>query len=132
MEIDLLYGRTGLTVELPDSTQVIQSQYVAGLPNELQAIRYALGKPINSPSLSKLVHPGDKVVIVHTDITRATPNDRLLPVIIQEVEAADVNCADITLLNGLGTHRHQTQAEFTADARRPVGGWLPLSAAQRL
>ena len=112
MEIDLLYGRTGLTVELPDSTQVIQSQYVAGFPNEPQAIRDALGKPINSPSLSNLVHPGDKVVIIHTDITRATPNDRLLPVIIQEIEAAGVNCADITLLNGLGTHRHQTQAEL--------------------
>ncbi len=112
MEIDLLYGRTGLTVELPDSSQVIQSQYVTGLPNESQAIRYALGNPINSPNLSSLVHPGDNVVIVHTDITRATPNDRLLPVIIHEIEAAGVDRADITLLNGLGTHRYQTPAEL--------------------
>ena len=112
MEIELLYGRNGLIVELPDSTQVIQSQSVAGLPNESQAIRNALGNPINCQSLSSLVHPGDNVVIVHTDITRATPNDRLLPVIIQEIEAAGVDPAAITLLNGLSTHRAQTSAEL--------------------
>ncbi|NOZ72158.1 MAG: nickel-dependent lactate racemase, partial [Chloroflexi bacterium] len=55
---------------------------------------------------------GDTVVIVHTDITRATPNDRILPVILAELEAAGIVREDITLLNGLGTHRPQTEAEL--------------------
>jgi len=38
MVIDLLYGHTGLTVELPDSSQVIHSICTPGLPNESQAI----------------------------------------------------------------------------------------------
>jgi nickel-dependent lactate racemase len=60
------------------------------------------------------VKPGDTVVVVHTDITRATPNDRILPVLLAELEAAGVKRSDITLLNGLGTHRPQTEAELRA------------------
>jgi nickel-dependent lactate racemase len=50
--------------------------------------------------------------VVHTDITRATPNDRILPVLLEELESAGVRRADITLLDGLGTHRRQTDAEL--------------------
>jgi nickel-dependent lactate racemase len=54
------------------------------------------------------------VVIVHTDITRATPNERILPVLLAELEQAGARREDITLLNGLGTHRKQTEAELRA------------------
>ena len=54
------------------------------------------------------------VAIVHTDITRATPNDRLLPVILAELEAGGIRREDITLINGLGTHRAQTEDELRA------------------
>jgi nickel-dependent lactate racemase len=53
-------------------------------------------------------------VVVHTDITRATPNERILPVLLDELETAGVRGADISLLNGLGTHRRQTEAELRA------------------
>jgi nickel-dependent lactate racemase len=54
------------------------------------------------------------VVLVHTDITRATPNDRILPIIIEELRRAGIAAEDIFLLNGLGTHRRQTEAELRA------------------
>jgi lactate racemase len=53
-------------------------------------------------------------VVVHTDITRATPNDRILPVLLDELEQAGIARQNITLLNGLGTHRRQTEAELRA------------------
>ncbi|MEN8173324.1 MAG: nickel-dependent lactate racemase [Chloroflexota bacterium] len=112
MEIKIDYGREGLVIDLPDHTQVIRSQYVAGLPDEVGAIQDALRNPIGSLPLVDIVKSGDKVVIVHTDITRATPNDRLLPVILHELEFAGVNRHDIILINGLGTHRFQTEAEL--------------------
>jgi nickel-dependent lactate racemase len=49
---------------------------------------------------------------VHSDITRPRPNDRVLPVLLGELEAAGVRRQDITLLNGLGTHRKQTPEEL--------------------
>jgi nickel-dependent lactate racemase len=51
-------------------------------------------------------------VIVHTDITRATPNDRIMPLLVAELERAGIAREDITLLNGLGTHRPQSETEL--------------------
>lgn len=114
MRVQLAYGRSGLDVDLPDDTDVIRPRFVAGLPDEQAALRAALRAPIASPPLAELAQRGDRVVIVHTDITRATPNERILPPLLAELERAGVRRGDITLLNGLGTHRKQTDRELRA------------------
>ena len=114
MYIDLAYGRTGLSVNLPDQTCIVRSRFAPGLPDEAAAIRQALRQPIGSAPLAAKVKPGDTVVIVHSDITRATPNNRILPVILAELEEVGIARQDITLLNALGTHRPQTEAELRA------------------
>jgi nickel-dependent lactate racemase len=112
MRIPLAYGRDGLEVDVPDSTHIIKPKFVPGLSDEPAALRDALRQPIESAPLSDQVKPGNKVAIVHTDITRATPNERILPILLGELEAAGIDPADITLINGLGTHRKQTEAEL--------------------
>ena len=77
MLIHLAYGKHGLDVELADAT-VIRPRYVPGLADEREAIRQAIREPIGAPPLRELVEKGQRVVIVHSDITRATPNDRIL------------------------------------------------------
>jgi nickel-dependent lactate racemase len=114
MQTHLAYGHSGLTVNLPRTTEVITSRFVAGVADEGSALRAALRKPIGTPPLRSLVQPGNTVVIVHTDITRATPNDRILPILLTELADAGIARKDITLLNALGTHRPQTDAELRA------------------
>jgi nickel-dependent lactate racemase len=114
MLLTLAYGRTGLSVDLPDDADILRPTFTPGLPDEAAALRQALRHPIASPPLAALVRPGDSVVVVHTDITRATPNERMLPVLLAELEGAGVRRDDITLLNGLGTHRRQSEAELRA------------------
>ncbi len=114
MPFTLAYGRHGLDLQLPEPVDVIAAPDQPGLPDEAEALRQALRQPIASAPLSARVRPGDRVVIAHSDITRATPNDRILPVLLAELEAAGVRRADITLLNALGTHRPQTPAELRA------------------
>jgi nickel-dependent lactate racemase len=114
MKVDLAYGRTGLTITVPDHADVITPGFIPGLPDDASALLQALRHPIKSPPLADLVQPGNSVVIVHTDITRATPNDRILPVILAELEDAGIRRQEITLLNGLGTHRPQTEPELRA------------------
>jgi len=97
---------------LPDDVDVVTTRVTPGLPDEATAIREALRYPIASAPLAELVKPGDTVVVAHSDITRATPNARLLPVLLAELEAAGVAREAITLLNALGTHRLQTEAEL--------------------
>ena len=112
MQVELAYGRTGLRIDLPAQTEVLTSRFIAGVGDEAAALRAALQAPLGTPPLATLVKGGDKVVVVHTDITRATPNDRILPVLLAALEQAGVARADITLLNALGTHRPQTDAEL--------------------
>lgn len=120
MNISLAYGKTGLTISVPKDTDVLTSRHATGLPDEDEAIRTALLHPIGSIPLRDKVKPGDRVVIVHTDITRATPNDRLLPVLLAELEHAGIRRPDITLLNALGTHRRESETEL----RRMLGDSL--------
>jgi nickel-dependent lactate racemase len=112
MNVHLAYGRNGLTINLPEQTDVITAHFVPSVPDEPAALRDALRQPIASPPLAQLVRRGNQVVICHSDITRATPNDRILPVLLAELEDAGVRRQDITLLNALGTHRPQTDAEL--------------------
>lgn len=112
MQVHLAYGRNGLDARLPDGCDVVTSRFVEGLPNEALALQQALRSPIASAPLAEKVRPTDKVVIVHSDITRATPNDRILPVVLDELEQAGVARKNITLMNALGTHRPQTDAEL--------------------
>ena len=112
MKINIAYGRQGLDIELPEETDIIQSQPMAGLQDEVAALQHALRHPIGMPALSSSVKAGDRVVVTHSDITRPVPNDRILPVLLKELEEAGVRRQDITLLNALGTHRQQTPDEL--------------------
>jgi nickel-dependent lactate racemase len=114
MKVNLAYGKNGLVLEVPDDAVVLVPRRVPSLPDETSALTEALRHPIGSAPLRDLVRSGDPVVVVHTDITRATPNKRLLPVVLSELEAAGIQRQDITLLNALGTHRPQTPAELRA------------------
>jgi nickel-dependent lactate racemase len=112
MQVHLAYGKQGLDVEVPESVRVVEPRYVPGLLDETTAIQQSLRAPIGVPPLHALVRRGDHVVVVHSDITRPMPNDRVLPVLVAELQEAGVERDDITLLNALGTHRRQTPQEL--------------------
>lgn len=110
MQVDLAYGRHGLMIEVPDGATVLRPKEVPGVPDEAEAIRSALRKPIQSAPLRACVHPEDTVVIVFSDLTRPMPNRRVLPVLLEEL--AHVPREHILLLNATGTHRAQTREEL--------------------
>jgi nickel-dependent lactate racemase len=111
MKINLAYGQGHLVVELPDRrTTVIAPTHTPGLADERGAVGAALAQPIGTPPLREWVRAGDRVCIGFTDITRATPNHRLIPWLLAHL--SHVPREHITLLNSLGTHRPNTCAEL--------------------
>jgi nickel-dependent lactate racemase len=111
MKVKLAYGKGHFEVELPEGrTTVIEPAHVPGLPNERAAIFQALENPIGAVALRNWINPGNKICILFTDITRATPNDRIIPWLLEYLVA--VPRENITLLNAVGTHRPNTQAEL--------------------
>ncbi|MCP5521003.1 MAG: nickel-dependent lactate racemase [Verrucomicrobiales bacterium] len=111
MKVNLAYGEGWLPVEFPeDRTTVIRPSHTAGLPDERAAVLEALRKPVAAAPLRDSVRPDQSVCIVFTDLTRATPNHRLIPWLLAELEPVPVG--NITLLNSTGTHRPNTPAEL--------------------
>jgi lactate racemase len=121
MRVSLAYGRGLIEVELPaDRTAVIEPTHQANLPDEEASLIAALDQPIGSSALGELVSSSSRITIVHTDLTRATPNDRLIPWLLRYLESYGARREKITLLNGLGTHRPNTRAELEQMLTRDV------------
>jgi nickel-dependent lactate racemase len=113
MRIPLAYGRGTLDVDLPaDRTTVIEPTHLPGLSDERAAIFAALDAPVQAVPLQRQAVRGKRVTIVHSDITRPMPNERLIPWLLEYLEAAGVRREDIILLNALGTHRPNTREEL--------------------
>ena len=107
------YSNTHLEFDLPPGMRgtVIVSQPADPLEDVAGAIAESLAHPIGMPPLSELARPGDRVCIVFTDITRASPDYLLVPALLQELGAAGVRDEDVTLLCGIGMHRPSTPEE---------------------
>ncbi len=110
------YSKSSLEFQLPPrmTAAVTFSQSVEYISNVPRAIQDALAHPIGSLPLRKLAGSGDRVCIVFTDSTRASPDHLLVPAILKELKKAGVRNKDITLLCGIGMHRKSTQAEKIA------------------
>ncbi len=74
----------------------------------------ALRSPIGAPRLREMIKPGEHILLLADDVTRATPAHRILPYILEELRAAGAPDDDIRVLISLGTHRRMTEAELTA------------------
>lgn len=113
MQVDLAYGRGLLSVDFPaDRTSINEPTARPSLMDERAAVEAALANPIGARPLKEWIVPGRSVCILFTDITRATPNRRLIPWLLNYLERQGVRREDITLLNQLGTHRPNTREEL--------------------
>ena len=119
MKLEFGYGKGVQTVEVPEKN--LMGVLTA---NELQherrgpdAVDYALAHPIGTPALHEMVKPGQKIVIITSDISRPLPSYHVLPSVIRELEQAGIPDGDITVVFALGSHRKQTEEED----RRLVG-----------
>ena len=108
--MDLKYGDTAFSIELPDGSggSVIRSTPAvpAGQPEEI--INAALDSCTDY--LSK-IRPGERVVVITSDITRYTGSEIYLPLLVERLCNSGVARKDITVIIALGIHRKQSEAE---------------------
>ena len=113
MKLELGFGPGVQTVEVPDANirEILTPNAVTyDLTGEAE-VRRALAEPIGSPALKDIVHPGEKIAIITSDITRPCPSYVMMPPLLDELYAAGIKPADITLVFALGSHRKHTDAE---------------------
>ena len=119
VKCEIKFGRGTLDFSLPGENYMgtlHAAELPAGLRGEAE-VRRALAAPIESPRLSRLVRPGEKIAVVTSDITRPMPSDKVLPAVLEELRLGGIREEDVTVVLALGSHRGHTEEE----KRRLVG-----------
>lgn len=113
MEIKLKKDKDYVYASIDDShvTEVLMPETSQINKSEESIIIEALKNPINSETLDKISKTGEKIVIITSDITRPMKSKVVLPYILQELQNANVNKDDITIVLALGSHRKHTEEE---------------------
>jgi nickel-dependent lactate racemase len=107
-KISLPYGDKEIYIRLPEKnlSWVVTPKEAVHIENEAEEIRRAIRSPIGTSPLPELVKQnGKNVVLLVDDNTRSTPQKRILPILLEELNKAGVNDNNITGLIALGTHR---------------------------
>ncbi|HUG56355.1 MAG TPA: nickel-dependent lactate racemase [Candidatus Limnocylindrales bacterium] len=105
-----------------DVVESAAAEPVGDLP---AAVRDALRAPLGSPPLRELAAAAvtaagprpPRVVIAVTDLSRACPDDVLVPPMLEELRAGGVAAEDVTVIVAIGLHRPTTPEE----KRRKLG-----------
>jgi len=105
MRVPLRYGKTNLTVELPERTQVLRMNEVPILVDPASMLHKALRSPIASAPLAKIARGRHSAVVVVSDVTRPVPHRVIVPPIVECLEESGVSRSAITLLVATGLHR---------------------------
>ena len=114
--VTIPFGGRPVTFGVPDRNLAEILSPKPSMPlNDLDlAIKDAFDAPIGQEPLEKWVKPDDRVMIVSDDNTRLTPADRIIPPLIERLNAAGVPDERIGCIMALGTHRYMTEAEMEA------------------
>lgn len=117
MKIDLKYGNSHKTLNLPDKNllKVLELEKVSGFADVTKETIEALNNPIGSKKLGDLAKNKRTAVIIVSDYTRGTPykreNYNILLTLTEELCKAGIKGEDIKFLVGTGAHRPHTEKE---------------------
>jgi lactate racemase len=115
MQIDLAYGKSGLTINLPDKNvaKVFSMKEKPAIKEPYIALVKALLQPIGfDQSLFDMGRGKSSACVVIPDITRPMPNELILPPILKSLHAAGISKDRITILIATGTHRPNVGEEL--------------------
>jgi len=120
MRIHLAFGKSGLTLDLPEGFRyrVLEARSATPLADANAAVAQALDAPIGSAPLADVARGRRSAAISVCDITRPAPNRTVLPHVLERLERAGIARESITILIATGLHRPATDAEI----REIVGG----------
>ncbi len=104
--INIPYGKTHLTVELPQAT-VIAPREKAPAANVVELVKTALAAPVGDAHL----HKAESVAIAISDKTRPIPHAAIYPLLAQ-LETQGIAPGAVTLTIATGTHAPMTPDEF--------------------
>ncbi len=129
-QITLPYGHEERVIEIPsDNLAWIEGpQHAPPIPDVKAAVRDAIRNPIGSPTLTELVaRHGTRTLLLVDDSTRSTPQKLILPILLDELNAAGVPDSEISAMIALGTHRRMEHKEIAERVSEAVLHRIPVT-----
>lgn len=111
--VKLLYGKEGIIVDVPQTTDVIECTSIKPLDDVATKIIEALNNPIGCASLEQLlkIRKPETVAVTVSDITRPVPNKMFMPHLLKIIKDSGINDSRIVIVIGTGMHRPSTPEE---------------------
>jgi len=124
LSIPLPYGDETLNVDVParNLLAVLTPREAPACADARAEIQRALATPIGYAHLGDAARASRRVVIVADDLTRQTPVQVIIPVLLDELNRAGMRDEQVTVLIALGTHRYMTPPEIEARFGAEVTG----------
>lgn len=113
MRFEFGYDKTTENLEIPEKNVLkvlVPNPVEVGLTG-MEEVRRAMQDPIGTASLASLVKPGEKIVIITSDVTRPLPTAIVLPPVLDEIVAAGCSLDDVCVVFALGNHRKHSPEE---------------------
>ncbi len=119
MEFQIKYFKDYIPFHIEDTHPVTEllPKTCPAVASEIEEVKRALAHPIDSPKLVDIVKPGEKIVIITSDVTRPVPSWIIIPCLLEELGQAGISDDHVTIVFGLGSHCPMTEEEH----RRLVG-----------
>lgn len=111
-EIQLGYGRDSISLTFDETRfRVLSNDLVDEKPLTDVGIGNAFTVPIESSPLDDLCSPGDSVLIVVSDATRATASAQIINLLVRRLIQFGISPEDIAIIFATGIHRPVTPEE---------------------
>lgn len=118
MKITVPYGSEERSFNLlKGQLEVLTPNKVESASDEMKEIERAIDNPIGSRKLEEIVGDNKSICIICDDISRPTPVEKVLSILLKRLEAAGVSDDKIKIVIALGSHRYMTEEEM----RKKVG-----------
>lgn len=110
--VDLAYGRGSQSLSFDEERfRVLAANAQEDHPLSDVEIGDALDTPIESPGIEEIFAPGDTVLIVVSDATRATASAQIVNLLVRRLIQSGIAASDVGVIFATGIHRAVTVAE---------------------
>jgi len=101
-------------VDCPDENliSIVTPSEIRAASNEKGEVKRSLNEPIGKERLSDLAAGKESILLIVSDYTRAVPNEKIIPPIIDELEKAGCKREDIAALVANGLHKPISKNEL--------------------
>ena len=109
----LPYGKEKIPINIPQKNllKICLLKETPGVKDNAKAIKDAIKNPIGSPIIPKITQGKRTAVVICTDITRPTPDNLLIPPILNELNKGEISDKNIKVIIARGQHRKMTEEE---------------------